>query len=344
MKEFQRRDALQAVAGLASVAAVGTVAGRLRSAPAAGSTTGSLDAVPATADALAYANLDVLRRDEGMRTLTTAALQQRAQYQSGDAAAAGPRDVDALLADVEANFETDPETVHRATAFGDVGGDSDELFDGYGGVVFRAELSAEDVTAGIENVDDVAFTELTASGTVVYEPESDEGPWVGALGADRVVVGTEAAVYDVVDVTNGETAGVAQPLEAAYGDTREAPVRFASRLPEPSDNAAVPKEIGGGGGQAVDLTPLDHVTTVTGAVYGDGDARGLETTLEATDASAARDVARVVRELRERVESELRDAALAAIVGDLGVERDGATVRTSVERTVSELESLVDGS
>lgn len=339
MKEIARRDALQAVAGLASAAAVGTVAGRFGSAPA----TTALDAVPEPADAVVRADVDALRQDDGLRALTTAALQQRARYQSADGAAEQPRDVDALLSAVESDLETDPAKVHRATAFGDVGGDGDELFGGYAGVVLGAELSAEDVKSGIENLDDIDFTELEASGTVVYEPESGDGPWVGALESDRVVVGTEVAVADAVDVENGEAASVGDPVRGAYADTREAPLCFASRLPDPSDNDGVPRTVGGGSGRSVDLAPLAQVTTLAGAVYRDGEVRGLESTLSATDTAAAREVARTVRKLRERVESELRDDALVDIVGDVTVERDGAAVTASVSRTVEELESLVDG-
>lgn|GEM_PF-1749393 len=337
MRQLARRDALQAVAGLVSAAAVGTVAGRLSSAPS----TTALDAVPETADAFVHADVDVLRRDDGMRTLGTAALQQRAQYGSADLSAEPPRDVDAVLADVESEFETDPGTVHRATVFGDVGGDGDDLFDGYAGVVLGAELSADDVRSGIENMDDIDFSRLEESGTVVYEPATDDGPWVGALETDRVVVGTEAAVSDAVDVTNGEKSAVGHPLRGAYTDTREAPVRFASRLPDPRRNEAVPTGVGGNG-RSIDLTPLSRVSTLAGAVYRDGDVRGLETTLSAADAAAASDVASVVRQLRDRAESELRDAQLAGIVGDVTVERDDAAVTASVSRTVDELESLVD--
>ena len=319
------------------MAAVGTVAGRLNPA----SSTTPPNAVPATADGLVYANVDGLRRDDGLRALTTAALQQRAQYVSADAARGSPRSVDALLTDVEAEFDTDPSKVHRATAFGDIGGGGDELFDGYAGVVLDAELSAEDIKSGIENLDDIAFSELEASGTVVYEPESPDGPWVGGLGSDRVVVGTEAAVYDAVDVRNGETATVGEPIRGAFTDTRDAPVRFASRLPDPSDNDGVAASVDVGG-RSIDLTPLDHAATLGGAVYRDGDIRGLETTLDVADTAAASDVTSVVSRLRDRLESELRDETVADIVGDITVERDGATVTASVERTTSELQSLAD--
>ncbi|MFC6757075.1 hypothetical protein ACFQER_10810 [Halomicroarcula sp. GCM10025894] len=54
-------------------------------------------------------------------------------------------------------------------------------------------------------------------------------------------------------------------------------------------------------------------------------------------------MASLVRELRDRAASELRDTEVADVVGGLSVDRDGATVTASVSRTVDELESLVDG-
>jgi len=340
VKQLQRRKTLQAVAGVVSAAAVGTVAGRSSSPPSA-PTTAALDAVPASADALVYADIDALRRDDGMKTLTTAALQQRARYHSVESAGEHPRNADTLLTDVETELDTDPKDVHRLTAFGDVGSSGDELFGGYGGVVLGAELNAEAVKAGLENLDDVAFDRVSESGAVVYEPESETGPWVGSLGSDHVVVGTETAVYDAIDVTNDGAAPIDGGLRRAYADSRDAPVRFASRLPSPSEGDAVPERVGETG-RTMALTPLDHVSTLGGAVYRDGDVRGLETTLDVTDEAAARDVASVVRDLRERAVSKLRDDALADLVGDIGVERDGATVTTSVTRTTGELEPLVD--
>jgi hypothetical protein len=336
VKQLARRDALQAVAGFVSAATVGTAVARRSSDSSTRSTADGLDVVPSNADAIVHANVDVLRQDAGMRTLTDAALSQRAQYASAD----GPTEVDTLLDDIESNWNTDPANLHRVTAFGGVGGGDGDLLSGYGGAILDVALTAEDVKSGIENLENIAFDEVRESGTVVYEPESESGPWVGALRSDRVVVGTEAAVSDTADVDSGAASAIDGALRGAYTDTRAAPVRFASRVPSPSADAAVPQHVGGASGRRIDLTPMDDATTLASAVYGDGDTRGLTATLTTTDAAAATDAATVVSALRDRLEAELGDAELAGVVGDVAVERDGTDVTMSVEKTRTELQAL----
>lgn len=315
------------------MAAAGTAAGALG---AAGTTNGARDAVPSNAEALVDANIGVLRRDDGMRTLADAALYQRAQF-AGDT---GPASVAALHADARASFDTDPARLHRVTAFGSV---SDPA-GGYRGVVLEADVTAQAIKTGFENLDDIAFDELRESGSVVYEPESADGPWVGSLPGERLVVGTEAAVHDAIDTANDEAASIGGAVAGAYTNTREAPVRFASRLPGPSDSDAVPSALDIDTGRPVDLGPLDDATTLSGAVYGSGDTRGLAVTLTADSAGAADEVATLLSELRDRLEADLDDDRLAAVIGDVAIRRDGATVRSWVEKSVAELESLTGSS
>ncbi|MDS0259919.1 hypothetical protein NDI56_10990 [Haloarcula sp. S1CR25-12] len=338
MKHIERRKLLRTAAGLASVAAVGSTAGCLDSAPSTAESSDVLDAIPAGADAVAYANVDTIRQDEGVKTLTNTHLEQRSQYEYYD----GPEDFDGLLGHIEDEWETDPSNVHEATVFSEFGGTDDELFAEYGGVVLRADLEAEDVKRGLENVENIDFSEVEHSGSVVYEPESADGRWVGSLSTDRVVVGTEDAVYDAIDVQNGDSDTIDSEVENAYTETRDAPVRFAGRMPSPSDNPAVPESVAKRSDEPIDLTPLDDVDTLRGSVYRDDDVRGLETTLAASDRDAAADATDVVTELRDRAQSSIPYGSVADLVGDISVEQDGSSVKASLRKTVSELDSVLE--
>lgn len=331
MRELTRRDALRAAAGLVSVGAVGTAAGRLGSVPPAD----SLDAVPAVADALASANVDRLRRDDEMETLTDTALHLRSQFGAGDSV-----NTETLLADIEARSDTDPRHVHGATVFTALDGGEDGPFGDYRGAVLEADLTAEAVKDGVANFDDIAFEELRRSGSVVYEPETDDGLWVGSLPSGNVVVGTEPAVSDAVDAANGEAPSLDGTVENAYRDTGAAPVRFAARMPSPYGNDGVPTTLDGDGDRSVDLGPLETVSVLAGSVSADSGVLELSATLWATDSDAAGDVAATVTDVRDYTAAELEDDAVADLVGDVGVRRRGSAVQLSVERTAGQLRSL----
>ena len=282
---MQRRELLRSAAGLASVAAVGSTAGCLDSAPFIGSSSGPLGAIPADADALMYANIDVIREDEGVETLTNAYLDERSEFDYYE----GPEDFDEVLEAFEDEADIDPTKLHEITAFSEFGGSDYETFAEYGGAIVNTDLTAEKIKDSLENADNIDFEEAEYSGSVVYEPEAEGGPWVGALPSGEVVVGTEDAVHD-----------------------------------------------------AIDFSPLEDIDTVAGTVYRDGDTRGLELMMNAEDESAAEDVAEMLNEVRDEFESETNNGDAEAILEDITIEQNGSSVTSSIERTISELEALIE--
>ena len=337
MDDSNRRQFLRATAGLGAVAAVGGTAGCLDSVPLVGGSA-AIDAVPVDADAVVYADLDTVREDEGVRTLTDTYLEQQAQADYYD----GPEDFEELLDDIEEDAEIDPANVHEATAFWAFDGDEDDLFaTDYLGIIVRADLSVEDIRDSLEALYDAEFDEDEHSGRVVYEPEGEAGDHVGALSSGAVV-GTEDAVHDAIDVETGDAAAVDGDLRGAYTATRDAPVRFASRMPSPSETDAIPETETSDDGETYDLTVFDDVATLAGSVYRDGAIRGLTTTLAASDADAAADVADLLDDLQGDIEDDIDDEAIAELVGDIDISQDGSDVTTSLEREISELASLIE--
>ena len=336
MQGMQRRDLLRSAAGLASVAAVGSTAGCLDSVPFVGSSSGALDAIPDDADALMYANIDVVREDKGVETLTNAYLDKRSESDYYE----GPEDFDEVLDEFEDESDIDPTKLHEMTAFSEFGGSDYETFEEYGAAIINADLTAENIKDSLEDADNIDFEEAEHSGSVVFEPEAEGGPWVGALPSDEIVVGTEDAVHDTIDVKNGDEDPLEDELKDAYTSTRDAPFRFATNMPDP-DDSTIP-ESDGSGDDSIDFSPLEDVNTVAGTVYRDGDTRGLEVTMNAEDESAAEDVTEMLNEVRDEVESETDNGDAEDILEDVTIEQNGSSVTSSIERTISELEELIE--
>ncbi len=336
MASMQRRELLRSAAGLASVAAVGSTAGCLDSVPFVGSPSGALDAIPDDADALMYANIDVIREDEGVETLTNTYLDRRSESDYYE----GPEDFDEVLEEFEDESDIDPTKVHEITAFSEFGGSDYETFEEYGAAVVNADLTAENIKDSIENADNIDFEEAEHSGSVVYEPEEEGGPWVGALPSDEIVVGTEDAVHDAIDVKNGDEDALSGDLKDAYTSTRDAPFRFATNMPDP-DDSSVPEE-SGTGEDSIDFSPIEDVETISGTVYRDGDTRGLEVTMNAEDEDAAEDVEEMLKEVKDELDSEIEDGGAEEVLEDITIERNGSSVTSSLERTISELEELIE--
>jgi len=333
MNEIGRRKLLRSAAGLASVAALGSTAGCLDSVPFVGGSSGAVNAVPDSSDALMYANVDTIREDEGVKTLTNTYLEQRASYGGGDEL----EDYEDVLELIEDEYDIDPAQVHEVTAFTEYG---DQLASDYGGAIVKAELSAEEFKDAIEEWDNINFEESERSGSVVYEPEEEGGPWVGTLGSNQVVIGTEDAVKDAMDVSNGDDDALGGDLKSAYDNARDAPVKFAADVPDPEDYSSLPEE--DEGGDSIDFGPIADVETLSGAVYKNGDARGLEVTLNATDNDAAEDVEEMLNDVKDEIEGSVSGTA-EDILDDISIERNGSSVTVSVEKTISELEDIIEG-
>jgi uncharacterized protein YjbJ (UPF0337 family) len=328
---------MRSPAGLASVAALGSTAGCLDSVPFVGSASGALEAIPESADALMYANTDTIREDDGVRTLTNTYLDKRSESDYYE----GPEDFDEVLQDFQDESDIDPTKLHEITVFSEFGGSDYETFAEYGAAIIDADLTAENIKDSLANADDIDFQEATHSGAVVYEPDEEGGPWVGALPSNEIVVGTEDAVHDSIDVKKGDKNALSGELKEAYTSTRDAPFRFATRMPDPEDNESIPQE-SGSGDDSVDYSPLEDVDTIAGTVYKDGDTRGLEVTMNTADESAAGDVAEMLEDARDQLESLTEDGDAEDILADITIEQDGSSVTSSLERTISELEALIE--
>jgi len=334
--DSSRRSFLRATAGLTAVAAAGSTAGCLDSVPIIGGG-GELSAVPEDADGVMYADIATVLEDDGVRTVANAYYGARSESDWYE----GPADFEEALEQFEDETDLDPEGANEVVAFGGYGGEYNIIDSEYGAFVLDAEWETDDVIDSLEESNDEDYSEEEHEGQPFYEPEEDFNSFVGVLGDDRVVVGQQDAVEEAIEADQGEDDGVSDELSSAYSDTRSAPVRFTSIMPDPGEYDTVPESYGRGD-SAVDLGVLEDVETVSGSMYIDGDTRGIEVIMAADDEDTAGDLADVVEGAIAYAEDNTYDETAQELLGDLEVEESGSNVTITFERTIDELEELIE--
>ena len=335
--ERSRRSFLRAGAGLVSVGAVGSTAGCLNSVPFVGGG-GQLNAVPEDANGLMYADIDTIRADDGVRRVANAYYDAMSEYEYYD----GPDSWEEALDDFEDDIDLDPREAHSMIAFAGYGGEYGLVDNEYSALIVTADWSADDITDSIARNDDrLEFDEDEHSGKTLYEPSEDYASYVGVLGNNRYVVGQEDAVEDAIDATTGDDDGLEQEVRSAYSNARGAPFRYASVVPDPGEYDSVPESYGRGDSE-IDLGVLEDVTSVAGSIYNNGDTYGMEATLAADDSNTAENLADIVDGALAVYQDQAYDETATELAGDVEVSQDGAAVTISFEKTLDELEDLID--
>jgi len=292
----------------------------------------AVDQVPGGVDVVVQVDGEILT-DETTRRLSNGA---------AETTPGGPEtNVSEALSKFENETGLDTAGFREAVAYGQM---PDEGFMGtsreaYGGVIVHADWDNEAIIAEARNESTVELREETYNGQPIYrpatEPEYGSATTYGELGDGQVVMGTEAAVEDAIDVTQGDAPALEGDLRAAYDATPDGLVEFASRVP----TEQVPE---GGMGTGVDVSQFRRVDVVSGAYYTGSTDVGVEFHLHANAESDAQDVHDVIdggisvltgTTTSERAKDHLRS---------IEVERDGTTVLVTYERSVESIQELLE--
>lgn len=328
--DLTRRDVLRTGAGVSAVAALGGLAGcsDFTGGGGGGGSESGVQGIPADAGAAAVIDAEAVRTDDATAALVNTFLDVQAEREYYD----GPENYEAVLDEFENDTGLAPDGVSTLTPFLGWGGEYSPVDGEFAAARFEADWSTDDVVASLEENGGSYSDEAYADGTL-YTPDEDYRSFLGVLGDGRYVVGTETAVTDTLDVEVGEKDAMPETLQSAYAETRTAPVRFVSGVPEDE----VPESAGG----QFDTSVFRNVESVAGSVYADGDTRGIETTLAAGSESDAEDIADIIDGGLTVVEQEAPEA-VATELDAVEVTQDGTSVTVSYGATVDELTDLID--
>lgn len=344
-----RRDFLRGSATIATLGVTGALAGCITdSVPVVGSSSSVPSTVPENSDSVVYGDVNTILGDEGVRTLTNVYLDQQSEYEYYE----GPESVDEWLSDTEEEWDIDVETVDQATVFSEFGGDEYDTYDPeYGAAIVEVDLTPEDIKDSFEQTSEQEFEEDEYNGQVIFEPE-EGNVWIGSLVSEgSLVIGTEDGVKDAIDVSQGDEDPIDDTLATAFSSTRDAPFRFASIIPDTGEEEPISEETtryDENDEETYDLSVFDDVTHMSGSVYRDGTLRGMEVSLVADSSDTASELAELLQEMQDdwvsMWEDDESDVAqeIADVLSDVSIEQNGSTVTSSLEKEISELESLID--
>jgi len=309
-----------------------------------GDGTGSGDAAPATAlvpadaNAVTYVDVD--------RALTHDTLRRVWNASIGDVEGSiGPDTVDGFVVQASRASGLPADGLVAATGFTSHAGSPlgpNATDTSYRGTIIASNWTAAGVARSVENTSDVTLEETTYAGHTVYEAPRGHSS-VGALD-DRLVVGNLTAVRDVLEVAAGDEAALEGDLLAAFEDTRDGYVRYASAVGEDQ----VPTSALNGTGAVSDPGALTTVERVSGALYVDGDTVGATLTMAvAGGEDAALDLRDVVRGAFAYGRTAIENTSAADRYGGLlerdsvDVEQSGSSVTVVSENPVAEITPLV---
>ncbi|MFC7134998.1 MULTISPECIES: hypothetical protein [Salinibaculum] len=319
MSPRTRRDVLRATGGLAGLGTAASIAG---CGIFGGSGTEGSDAdspaadVPDRAGALLSVDFQALRETESFVDAANAELGER-----GGANSQVPPSVTAALDGLAGVYDLDPRQLNRALAFvgrGAVETPTETPSPPYWGVVGDTDWGREEMLRSFRNAAPARVREATHAGTTVLGIGPEH---LAVLGDGKVVLGSETAVRDGVDVANGTEGGVGGRLRSAFDAASGQYVRFGVDL----DMAAVAARVLGQ--QAVDAVPFSAIRYVRGSVFEDGDRRGL----------------RVVTKLGSAGKAEQLSAQVDSFVGIARAQGLDRPALQPYEGVIRGLETTTDG-
>jgi hypothetical protein len=330
-----RRDLLRSGAALTALTTLAGCSGLMDSLGEDGSA-GPLATVPDGVTLALTVDAEAVRDDDATKTLVNAWFEGRAE---GTARDDRPESYDDLLSRFEDDFGLDPTAVSSFAPFFNGGG-----FYGLGArggaAVVTADWSAEDITDSLSDSMGNSYEEDEHYGQPIYHPETDSfygaGIWLGVLGDGEYVVGWEGAVRETIEVSLGEVESLDGRMQEAHAATRDAPIRFVLDIPL----GLVPDEIERDD-TTVQLEPLNEVATVAGAVYRDGNTRGVEVTMAADDTATAENLVDTVEGYLAFAEQGTERETMAEALDEVTVSRDGSDVVLRYESTVDDLADTV---
>jgi len=336
-RHLSRRNVLRRATAATSLLGVGGLAGCSESLPASlGGSSGAPSSVPEDAESIYYTDVDAVLGDEATKAVANAYIDVMSSSEYYE----GPESYEEALQEFNDETDLDVENLSTMTAFAeytenDYGGtDASE----FSAALLEADWTEDELIEALEEAGD-DYGDSEHEGKPLYEPESEyNDTYLGILSEGHYVMGTKDAVEAAIEVEVGEKDAVSGELKAAFEGTQSAPVRWASIYPESS----VPENPPAMGEAELNTDVLAEVDHVTGAVFKDGETRGIDVNLEATTEDAAKDVADLVDGSLSLARGSTQSETLEDAMRDVTVERDGTTVTISFERTIDGLTSLIE--
>lgn len=290
--------------------------------------------VPEDVDIIAHGDIEATLNDDAVTKFVNRYLEIASENEYYE----GPEDKEEALEEFEDEADLDMTKAKTATAFGKYPPEDGGDYDPYSAVRFKANWEEDDVVDALEE-GYYEFDDTTHEDKTLYEPDQEyQTVWMGVLGSNEFVLGTEPAVKETIEVSVGETDSVDDDFANAYDESENEPFRFASKVPEdrlPSESVEV-------GEESVNPQQYATINYVVGSTYHDGDSVGARLKLLADDEGDAEDVKQALEGAISAAKAEIEDEETKDALDSLTVSQDGSVVVIEASKTVDEALELVD--
>ncbi|MDZ7731313.1 MAG: hypothetical protein U5K37_10925 [Natrialbaceae archaeon] len=222
-----------------------------------GSSAAAFDVVPAQANAVASVDSAVLT-DPNFQSLAAVTGDSLSAVFEEGGSVLGLLDLGAIESETSLSFEGVSDLVGYATLAEEMLSPPERV-----AVILTADWDTQPVVDGMETYFGTTYTTAEYEGqSVLYEPASPDGVYIGVLSGSRFVFGDRAGVEATLDVVYAEAATVEGPVLEAYNNTEAGDVVGAI---EPA-GALIPPETGEELG--IDLSAFGEVDTLSGSYVG----------------------------------------------------------------------------
>jgi|GEM_PF-2128315 hypothetical protein len=262
---------------------------------------GAINQVPADADTVVRLDLTIT----GDRSKQLAAVV-------GGAPLSGSGNATATF---ENETGIDPGPAREVVVFSDNRSENESA---YVGLVLHTNADTDTAVEGIQDTTNSSYRSTTYNGQTIHAPANASNRYVGVLGEGELVVGTQAAVRDTIDVSAGDAESVDGSLRRAYQNMENGTVRFATTAPE----RWVPGDTGG----FLNTEAYEKLDTASGTYYIEGGDAGVALQLGASSTANAQTVQQATEGARVIGQRTLRNESVAAALDSVNVTREGETV------------------
>ena len=305
------KQKLLLAAGIAVVAVAGLVL-----LPGGSNSAGAITQVPAGVDTVVRLDL----------TITSDRLTQFSAVVNG----APLGGADNATAAFENETGIDPGPAREVVVFSDNRSANESA---YRGLVLHPNAETDTAVDGVQDTTNGSYQSTTYNGQTVYAPANAPNRYIGVLGEGQLVVGTQAAVRDTIDVHAGDADSLEGPLRQAYENTDNGTVRFATSAPE----RWVPSDSGG----FLNTEAYRKLDTASGTYYIDGGDAGLTLQLGASSAPNAQTVKQATEGATVIGQRTIANESVAAALDSVNVTREGETVTVRYEQPLGAFQRTV---
>jgi len=207
----------------------------------------------------------------------------------------------------------------------------------YGAGILQTDWSTEDIIAASQAEFD-NLEETTYNGVTVYTSEDEIGQasWYAPLDGGTVVVGSEQAVKDVIDTSQGDASAFSGTLRNAFDNADEGYMTAAIMVPDQQLDQS---------GQSAQIAPgASDIEIVTMTYYTNGGTMNLDTDLMMTSSSSAQETRQSIQTLLTLAEGQAQEQnpEIVPLLQSFDVSRSGSTVTVGFSATPDELSSTIE--